>query len=192
MERGFTLIETIIVVALTAVVGVGLLTMIAYVYRSNAYVLEGTSAVSSARRGLHESFAALREATYGEDGAYPLASAATSSVTFYSDRDKDASVEKVRLYLSNGTLYEGVTDPAGNPQSYAGQPETTRTIATYVRNTSSTPIFRYFDASGTALVAPVNLASVRSVQVHLEVDLNPLRAPEIVTLEAGATVRNLR
>jgi len=192
MKRGFTLIETIVVVAILAVVGVGLLTMIAYFYRSNAYVLEQTSALDSAHRGINESFSSLREASYGEDGSYPIASAATSSVTFYSDIDSDAPVEKVRLYLSNGTFYQGVTDAAGSPPSYSGQPEKTYTIATWIRNPGTVPIFRYYNAAGTELTGSVSLADVASVRMHLDVDLNPLRAPNILTLEQSATLRNLR
>ncbi|MBU1292641.1 type II secretion system GspH family protein [Patescibacteria group bacterium] len=192
MKRAFTLVETIVVVAILATVGVGLLTMIAYFYRSNAYVLEQTTALDSAHRGIDEAFGILREASYGEDGAFPLAAAATSSIMFYSDIDIDTPVERVHLYLSNGTMYQGVTNAAGNPPSYVGQPETTYTIATYVKNATSTPIFRYYNTVGTELTGTINLADVASVKLRLDVDLNPLRAPNILTIEQSATLRNLR
>ncbi len=190
--RGFSLAETVVVIAITGLVGVALALMIAYFYRSNAYVLEQTGAVDSASRGIEVALGALRESSYGEDGAYPLAAVATSSITFYSDIDQDASVEKVRLYLSNGTFYQVVTGSAGNPPSYAGQASATSTIATYVKNATSTPIFRYFGASGNELTGVIDLADVRSIQSRLDVDINPLRAPNILRLEGSATLRNLR
>lgn len=192
MQRAFTLIETVVVVGILSVVGLGLLTMIAYFYRSNAYVLEQVSALDSAQRGVERSFTALREASYGEDGSYPVASAATSSVVFYSDIDGDTPVEKVRLYISGTTLYQGVTNASGNPPSYSGQPESTYTLATWVKNATSTPAFRYFDSAGLELTGTVDLVSVASVRTRLDVDLNPLRAPNILILEESATLRNLR
>lgn len=192
MKRGFTLIETIVVVAILTVVGIGLLTMIAYFYRSNAFVLEQTSALDSAHRGIDDAFGVLREASYGEDGSYPIAAAATSSMTFYSDVDSDSPVERVRLYLSNGTFYQGVTNAAGSPPSYTGQTESVYTIATWVSNATSTPIFRYYNTDGTELTGSVVLSDVASVRLRLDVDLNPLRAPNILTMEQSATLRNLR
>lgn len=192
MTRAFTLVETIVVVALTSLVGLALFSMIAYFYRSNAYVLEATSAVDSASRGLNKAVSALREASFGEDGAYPLTAAATSTLTFYADIDSDYSVERVRLYLSGGKFYQGTTNAAGNPPSYTGQPETTIMISDWVKNPASTPVFRYFDEDGTELTGTIDVGSIRSVQTTLDVDINPQRAPNILRLEGSATVRNLR
>lgn len=192
MQRGFTFVEMVVVVGLTGLVGVGLLSMISYFYRSNAYLLEATSAVDSASRGVNESLALLRGASYGEDGSYPLLAAATSSVTFYANGDGDEAIERVRLYLSGGVLYQGVTNASGNPPSYTGQSESTSVIATWVKNSPATPAFRYFDSDGVELTGTINIASVRTVRTRFDVDINPQRAPNILTLEGGATLRNLR
>lgn len=184
--------EMLVVVGLTGLVGVGLLSMIAYFYRSNAYLLEATSAVDSASRGVNESLTLLRGASYGEDGAYPLLAAATSSVTFFANGDADPAIERVRLYLVDGVLYQGVVNAAGNPPSYVGQPESTKTIATWVKNDASTPAFRYFDRDGVELTGTINIAAVRTVRTRFDVDINPQRAPNILTIEGGATLRNLR
>lgn len=182
----------VVVVGLTGLVGVGLLSMIAYFYRSNAYLLEATSAVDSASRGVNESLTLLRGASYGEDGSYPLLAAATSSVTFYANGDGDPAIERVRLYLSGGVLYQGLMNASGNPPSYTGQTESTSVIATWVKNGSATPAFRYFDSDGIELTGTINIASVRTVRTRFDVDINPQRAPNILTIEGGATLRNLR
>lgn len=191
-QHGFSLVETLVVVSLTSLVGLGLLAMITYFYRSNAYLLEATTAIDSAGRGLRESLVSVREASYGEDGSYPVAMAATSSITFYGDMDRDAAVERVRLFLAGGVFYRAVMDAAGNPPSYAGQSETQEVIATWVKNTPANPVFRYFDEDGAEMTGTIEAARVRSVRVRLDVDVNPLRAPDIVVLEGGATLRNLR
>lgn len=190
-KRGFTLIEMLVVITMVTVVGFAIQYAIQYFYRANAYVLQGTAAINSARNGITTTVSNIREATYGDDGAYPLATAATSTVTFYGDVDKDGGVEKVRIYLLGNTLYRGVTNASGNPPSYASQVQATTTLATYVANGTSTPLFRYFNASGTELTGTVNIAQIASIHMTLMVDINPLRAPDIYTLSERATIRNV-
>lgn len=189
--RGFTLIETMVVVAVVITAGVSLMGAIQYFYRSNAYILEQTAALDSARRGHMFTLQNMREATYGDDGAYLITAAATSSMTFHADIDKDGGIERVRAYLTDGTLYRAIANSAGNPAEYTGQPETIETIAVYVRNATSAPIFTYYDAGGAVLPYPIDLASVVAVGVELDVDLNPTRLPNVFTLSGTATLRNL-
>ena len=189
--RAFTLIETIVVIALTVLVGGALTSMIQYFYRTNDYVLQEGSAVQSARQGLSTAVQDLREASYGDDGSYPIASAATSSLSFYADINDDGNVEKILYYLSGTTLYEGVTHSGGSPLTYVGQPTSTSTVATYIRNGTSTPIFQYYDDTGALLSSPVNVTSVALVTTDLQVDVDVNRSPSTYTLIGSATLRNL-
>ncbi len=190
--RAFTLPEVLVVIAILSVMGVALSSAIITTYRGNAYVFEAASSVDNARRGLTVTLQNLREATYGEDGAYPVAAAATSTVTFYADVDADGPVERIRVYLSNGTLYRGVTNSGGNPPTYAGQTESTQTVIAYVRNDGATPLFSYYDASGAELAYPVDVSEVAFITMNINVDLNPARAPNLYSLTGSATLRNLR
>ena len=94
--RGFTLIETLVVIAILGVAGCALERRPVFL-SSYAYVLEETAALDSARSGLATALHDIREATYGDDGAYPVV-AATSTLTFYADIDGNGSVERVRYY----------------------------------------------------------------------------------------------
>ncbi len=191
-RSGFTLIETMVTIAIFAVVTTALSGLIQYFYRTNAYVFEETSAVQSAHNGIIDAMRNLKEASYGADGSYPIASAATSTITFYVGVNGSSIVDKIRYYLSGTTLYKGVTIPTGVPPTYVGQPETSSTIATYVRNSTSTPIFRYYDSSGSELTSyPIDVSKVASVNTTITVNLNPDRSPNDYTLSAGATLRNL-
>lgn len=190
IKRGFTLAEMLVVIAMTGVIGLAMQYAIQYFYRANAYVLQGTAAINSARSGVTETTSNLREATYGDDGSYPISNADVTSITYYSDVDRDGGVERVRTYLIGQTLYRTVTNAGGNPPSYTGQTPATTTLATYVSN-GATPIFRYYDNMGTELAGTVNLAQVSSIGMTLMVDINPLRAPDIYTLTQSATLRNV-
>jgi len=191
--RGMTLIELITVVAILGLVSAALAGAIQFFYRSNAFLLEQTAALESARQGVRGAVVAIREASYGDDGSFPIQTAATSSITFYSDFDRDDSVEKETYRLLNGTLYRVVTNSGGSPPGYTGQPMSTSTVATYVRNTPSTPLFRYFDPFGVELSATsTDVSRIASVTITLMVDLNPNRAPNVFTLSETATLRNLR
>lgn len=191
--RGFTLVEMLVVISITAIVGMAINSMVANFYRTNAYLLEETKAIDSAHRGLSTSFIDLREASYGDDGSYPIQSVSTSSITFFSDVDNDGVVEKIRLYLLNGSFYRGVTESTSTPPTYVGQPESTTTIANYVRNSSTTPIFKFYDVNGAQLSSStIPIALIASISTSLMVDLNPLRAPDILILQETATLRNIR
>lgn len=190
-SRAFTLTETLVVVALVSLVGVGIQYAIQYFYRANNYVLQSTVAVNNARLGVSTIASNLREATYGDDGSYPIVSAATSSMTFHGDIDKDGGVERVSASLIGTTLYRVVTNATGSPPSYTGQAPATTTVVSYVKNGTSTPVFRYFNSAGTELTGTVNVSEVRSVSVTLLTDVNPLRAPEIYSLTQSASLRNL-
>lgn len=188
----FTLIEALVVVAMLSSIGVAMGGIIQYFYQKNAFLLEQTASLDNARRTMLDAVRTIREASYGDDGAYPITNAATSTMTFYADLDNDGSVEKIRYYLTSGVLYRGVTNSAGSPPSYAGQTEATSTIASYVRNASSTPLFTYFDANGTQLSATsTDESEISAVSISIWIDLNPNRAPNTFNLVETATLRNI-
>lgn len=191
VARGFSLTETLVVIAVLTTVGIALGSAIQYFYQANAYLFEAAVALENAQRGLNTSLNHIREAVSGEDGSYPLSSAATSSLTFHADIDLDNSVERVRYFMQAGTLYESVTNAAGNPPSYVGQSAATSTVIQYVRNGTSTPIFRFYDDTGAELSSPFDIGSVHAVGITIETDLNPQKLPNIYTLSGNASIRNI-
>ncbi len=189
---GFTLIETMVVIGITSVVGIALMSMITFVYKTNTFIFQQSTATDNARRGVEFALENLREATYGADGSYPIETAATSTVTFYADVDNDGTVERIRYYISGGSLFRGVANPAGNPPSYTGQAESTTTVAAYVQNGTTTPLFHYYDDTGTELATPADISKIASVSVVIGIDVDVKRAPVTFTLIGTATLRNLR
>lgn len=190
--RAFTLIETIVVIAATALIMITLGTLIVYFYKTNAYTLEQSTAVMQARRGVEDAIRYMREASYGSDGSYPIESVATSSITFYANINSDPAIERVTYSVQNGVLYRAVEAPGGNPPSYTNAVAATTTVASSIVNDASTPVFRYFDNTGTELLAPVNVSKIASIETTLVIDVNVNRAPVSFTLSGGATLRNLK
>jgi prepilin-type N-terminal cleavage/methylation domain-containing protein len=191
-NAGFTLIEIIVVVSITALVLITLGSLIVYFYKTNSYALEQSTAVGQARVGVENVVLYMREASYGSDGSYPIKSAATSSITFYANTNNDPIIERVTYILINQIFYRVIATPTGSPLSYTNAIIATSTISLPVVNGTSTPIFRYYNNAGAELLAPINISRISSIRVTVVVDVNINRAPVAFTLSGGATLRNLK
>ncbi|MBI4065976.1 hypothetical protein HY412_02175 [Candidatus Kaiserbacteria bacterium] len=190
--RGFTLVETVVIIAVTSLVFITLGVLLSYFYKTNSYALEQSTAVGQARKGVEDAMLYLREASYGNDGAYPIKNVATSSITFYANTNNDAVIERVTYVLTNKTFYRAIATPTGNPPSYANAVTATSTMASPVTNGASTPVFRYFDKNGAELPEPVDISEISSVRTTVVIDVNVNRTPVAFTLSGGATLRNLK
>lgn len=190
-KRGMTLIELIVTISIMTVVTAAVMGIIQSFYKDNDYLIAETAALASARSGVDKTVYDLRQATYGDDGSYPIAAAGTSTLTVYANADHGSDVEKLQYTLLNNTLYTQMTYATGSPPTYTGKQSTT-TIATYVQNTAD-PVFTYFDSSGNQLSSSsTNLAAIASIRVKVEINLNPNRGPNTFTLSETATLRNPR
>ena len=138
----------------------------------------------------------LRKASISSLGAFPIISVATSSISFFSDIDDDPLIEQVRYYKQGTTLVKGVINPAGSPLTYNPASEILTTVATEIANSTSTPIFEYYDTNydGTSapLSSPINLISVRLIKVTVYIDNNPNKLPVPLIFTSQVTLRNLK
>lgn len=190
--RGITLIEVVVSVSIFTVIMVVVVTSVLFFYRANSSSLEQSYQIDSARRGVEFLVRDVREATHGDDGAYPVAAIGGTSLTFYSDTDLDQDVEQITYALSGTTMTRTVKEPSGNPLGYTGV-GTTTIVSLYVRNgEEGQPIFRYYDSAGAEVTAYQAVGDVRFVSINLIVNILPVRAPEEFTLRSSATLRNLR
>lgn len=165
-RRGFTLIETVAVIAILGLVSVALQSAITYFYKSNRQVLQSMIAASSARTGIDMLVRNLQETTYGDDGSYPITEAATSTLTFFSNTDSDSAVEKVHWYIANNTLYRATVEPSDTAYTDS---EIINSSFAITPNASSTPLFQYYDSSGTGLVSPIDVSKIAAVRAMVTV-----------------------
>ncbi|MBU6214308.1 prepilin-type N-terminal cleavage/methylation domain-containing protein [Patescibacteria group bacterium] len=189
--NGFTLVEALVVVSLTAIMSMAIASLIVMFYRTSGFTLENTKAINIARQGVEQAVRDIREATYGNDGSYLITSAGTSTIVMYSQADADAQVERVTYTLSNGTLYRSTAEPSGNPLSYTNPTYSTTTVSQSVTNGTSTPLFQYYDTTSTEIFPPLNVTSISSVKITLIIDINTNATPLPFTLTGWAHLRNL-
>ena len=192
MERGMTLVETVVWVAVTLSAMLAIVTSVQYFYRTNNYAVEQAAAVSSAQRGIESMVKTMREASYSSNGAYPVIAISTSSVAFYADIDTDPFIERLRFYLDGDSLKRGMIDPSGDPPVYTN-PETISSISDSVRNIDQgVTTFRYYDVNGNLMTDLNDISALRFIEVTVVVNINPFRLPNQFTLRSTAALRNLR
>lgn len=187
-----SLLETVIAIAVMAIVGVTLFSTIAYTYRANRLTNERAHALNGARRGLERLVRDIREANDGIDGSASVILIDPYQFQFYADADKDSYVEKVDYKIENGDLIRETTDPvSSNPPTYVGGVVTTDFVIGGVSNeTSSTPLFHFFDGSGNEITNFSNTGAVRYVTIELEFTVGT-DAADVVKLNTAAALRNL-
>lgn len=191
-RRGMTLVETIVVLSIFAVLSLAISQAINSFYTYNSYTIAQSHQVDHARRGVEFLVRDLREMTYSDNGAFPLISHSTSSIAFYSDIDRDDSVEKVEYELVDQTLYKYTYNASGTPAVYPIDPSQTETISEYVHNDlEDIQLFTYYDREGNILSIG-ELSDVRHIDVSLVVNVDPVREPGKYHLRSSASLRNLK
>jgi Tfp pilus assembly protein PilV len=167
-------------------------------WKMNKFVLETGNASLIASRTVEVIVRDIRRARQADNGDYPIESGGDSDLKVYIDIDGDGVTERVHYYLSNGSVFRGVTKPnATVPITYPSGDQTTLLLAQYISNTSSDPVFFYYnknypsDTINNPLATPIAVENVRLIKVHLLVNIDPVHAPDNINVESFAELRNL-
>jgi Tfp pilus assembly protein PilV len=191
-QAGVTFIETLVWIVLFTLIMLAITQSVLYFYRTSNYAIQEAGAVSSAQRGIDSMVRIIREAAYSNTGAYPIISMATSSFIFYANTDADSAIEKVHYYISGTNLYIGTIQPTGDPAVYTGA-EAAILLSDNVKNISQNiNLFTYYDQNGAQISDYTQIAGVRFVTLNLVADIDPNRAPTLITLRSSAAMRNLK
>jgi Tfp pilus assembly protein PilW len=192
-NKGFSLIEVIVLITVFTFAMGAVVTSVLYFYRSNQHTIEQAFAVDSARRGIEFMVRDIREAAYSDAGDYPVISISEDEFSFFSDIDRDNSIERVRYFIDGVNLRKGVTNATGDPLVYDDVNEVLSIVSDNVRNVAQgISTFVYFDDQGVVITDFNNITDVAFVRVNVVVNINPDRLPNEFTLRSSATLRNLK
>lgn len=195
-KKGFTLVELIIGIAIISLVVVVASTFQKDIFSLNTNLQSSLSAQLDARRIVKIMVTELRKGTSSAIGSYPIESASSTAITFFSDVNSDGLVDKVRYYLNGSIIKKGVTAPTGSPLSYNPSNEVVSNLINSVISSSTLPIFQYFPSSyaGTSspLTYPIDIASIRLVKITVIIDNDPNRSPVQIVVSSSVSMRNLK
>ena len=177
-NKGFTLLEMIIVMSILSLFVVLVSDFQTKVFVYNR-IFQGGNFVSTDSLNVVKSMAVeMRSMSPSSGGAYPIESASTSSIAFFADIDDDGAKERIRYFISSGTVRRGVIKSAGNPPVYATSTETFSTLMSNVRNTATSSLFTYYNtfydgSATTSLSLPISISAVRLVVINAILDADP-------------------
>jgi prepilin-type N-terminal cleavage/methylation domain-containing protein len=195
-NRGVTLVELLVVIFIMSLIGTAGFMLQNDVFKFNRIIFGQLDAQGDARQTLRKFTSDLRTAVPSSTGTYPIAQAATSSITFYANIDNDAYVERVRYFLATTTLKRGVIKPSGSPLTYNSASETVTDLVQGIAN-GTTSIFTYYDENydGSTTTPPLSLPVatqlIRLVKIEMVVDQNPNQPPAPETFTTQVTLRNI-
>jgi prepilin-type N-terminal cleavage/methylation domain-containing protein len=194
ISQGMTLVETIVVLALFTILSLAIMNGVASFYRYNAYTIAQSYQIDNARRGVESLVRDIREMTYADDGAFPLVTKNDYSISFFSDIDRDNSVELVEYRLTNTTLTKNIYDSSGSPLTYStSTPTQSIIISEYVQNLNqSIDVFTYYNGAGLVASSSASVSDIRYIDVKLIINIDPIRDPGEFMLNSSASLRNLK
>lgn len=193
-NAGFTLIELIVVMAITGILSLGILALQRVMSNSSLSTLGSYLNVEEANRGIITMVKEIRNIRAGDNAAYPLERAQDQEMVFYSDVDFDGDTDKVRYTLSGTQFIRGVINPVGFPATYPSSDEKIKVIAENVQN-GSNPVFYYYngdwpdDTVNNPLPSPARLSDTKLMKVRLEIGDN---ANNPYILESYVQIRMLK
>lgn len=191
-----TLVELLTALAIFAAVIIAVGAFEVNIFQYQGSVSGSLSTAQDAQVILKTMLTELRSASTAANGAYPIVSAGTSSLSFYDDANNNGQAEEITYSLVNNILYRAVIQPTGSPAVYNPATQSTSSLLTDVHNATSTPVFQYFDQNYTGtsspLSLPVSISSIRLVEISLTLDTNANQAPGPRTYTTQVSLRNLK
>jgi Tfp pilus assembly major pilin PilA len=193
---GFTIVELLIVLGITVLLSAVVGAFARDVFFIKNYVSESYSTEQDSSKIIRPMITELRSARASQTGAYTIEQAGTSSLIFFTDTNFDGVTERVRYYLSNKTIMKGVIFATGTPATYPTAQEKFSTLISAVSNSTSTPIFEYYDDNYTGtsspLTQPVNIPDIRLIKINIKTDIDVNRAPYQQNITTQVSIRNLK
>lgn len=193
---GLTLVEVLISLAIFTVIASLIALFAKDIFSINGYVSSDLNAQIAGRRTVVSMIKEMREMSPSSLGTFAINQAATSSVTFYSNIDTDSLKEQVKYYRQGNSLLKSVIKPSGTPLVYNAGSAVITTAIPSLTNSTSTPIFEYYDSnySGTTtpLTYPVDLSRIKFIKVNIFLERKSSKSNLPLNITSGTSLRNLK
>lgn len=196
-STGMTLVEVLVVMGISTIITLAAGWVFITSTRTSSIVQDQLQGQNDARKVLQHVVDNVRRAEESSIGSYPIEEAGEYSLVFFANTDDDTLRERIRFWLADEELKQGVIKPTGNPLEYVVANEVVTVLARDVVNTAQgVPIFSYYGEEYTgieaALVQPVSIPEVRVIRLQLEIERDPDKSPVPLHAESVVHVRNLK
>ena len=193
-----TLIEVMMALMIFSIGMIGFTALFQKTWRDNSYTIEMGQSSLAVSQGINNIVNYVRGARQGDNGAYPIQLANSNELIIFSDFDKDGTTERLHFYKNGQNILMGITDPTATlPKTYPAGDQSTLTLVSNIVNTSSEPIFYYYnkdypaDAAHNPVATPAVVANVRLAKILLKINIDPNRAPNNIEMQSFVELRNL-
>ena len=197
-SKGMTLVEVIVAIAIFAIAMEGFTLLFIRAWRTNSYTIEMGQSSMTVSQGVSKMINYIRGSRQSDNGSYPIKSADSNDLVVYSDYDDDNITERLHFYKNGQNILMGVTDPTSTmPKMYPLGNQQVIIIASSIVNAANIPVFSYYnknypgDTSNNPMATPASIANVRLIKVHLQININPNRAPDNIEMQSFVELRNL-
>ena len=193
LVRGFTIFEMLIAISILVSIILAVSIFGRDIFSFSVTFTKDFEVRQEIQLTIQQMIPEIRSIAQSSVGSYPISAAASSSLTFYSDLERDGIVEEVRYFLDGIILKKGVITPTGNPLTYNPANEIVNEVVhNMVLSASST--FAYYDSSYTGseppMAFPVTISDIRMIEVTLAAQENTQMKP--ISFSVRITPRNLR
>lgn len=189
-KRGFSLLEILFTISIVVMAGFLVADFVIQGFQATLFGQEQNMATQNARKVSRLVVNELREATQSEGGDYSLDTVLPQTLIFYSDIDKDNSIEKVRYFLDGSILKRGVINPSSG--LYPAEDEVITDEIEYMNNKLE-PVFTYYNKNNVLIADPTtNKTSIRLIHISLKINVTPTQEPNDIYVDMDVQLRNLK
>jgi prepilin-type N-terminal cleavage/methylation domain-containing protein len=184
LQKGFTLVEILVVVSLSAVVMISLYTFFQSSFRSYLGLQKDASGLTDLTSQSQRIAKVMR-------GATNIETIAANDITFYAYfAPTDAYVSKVRYYLSADStkLHVDVTPMTANPPTgtLITADKRTYTVLDNFRQSAGVNLFSYMNAAGSPMTLPISdLNTIKGIKVSLATDVTNNDTNQVIAVQVS-------